>query len=91
MFTSKIGLALFLLPFAKRHLSMLVLMAGLIAITLAPSSGVHAQTECLGACEERLVACIAQSGDNPMLESNCQDKFEACVDACLSRYALILG
>ena len=72
-----------------RLASGLLSIALLIALSLVESSRVTAQVECLGACEEQFESCLRNGGSE--FAPTCQDKYEACVDACLGGSAAILG
>jgi hypothetical protein len=67
---------------ARRLTSGLLSIALFIALSVIASPRVTAQVECLGACEAQLASCKSSE--------NCQDAYEACVDACLGQYARIL-
>jgi hypothetical protein len=68
------------------------LASGLLAIALfvAVSVTASAQVECLGVCEEQYANCLREPGSGTQ-SASCQDTYEACVDACLGRYAGILS
>jgi hypothetical protein len=67
----------------------LLSIALFIALSVTASSGVKAQVECMGACEEQFESCLRNGGSE--FAPTCQDKYEACVDACLGGSAAILG
>lgn len=67
----------------------LLSIALFIALTVAASSGVKAQVECLGACEAQFELCLRNGGSE--FAPTCLDTYEACVDACLGGSAAILG
>lgn len=70
-----------------RHVSTLLAIALFAALALVPSAKVSAQVECLGACEEKFARCLG-IGDSPV-GPDCQQIYEACVDACLGGSAVI--
>lgn len=60
------------------------------ALLLVPTSKVNAQIECLGACEERLVECLRNSGTSQQFSPGCVQSFENCVNECLGNSAAVL-
>ena len=77
---------------AVRHqLSILMSIVLFIALSVAPSSVVQAQVECLGGCEEQFVACIGPPGRPTEVAIVCQDTYESCVNSCLGSFAALLG
>jgi hypothetical protein len=72
-----------------RKTILLLSIALFIALSITASSGVKAQVECLGACEEQFESCLRNGGSE--FAPTCQDKYEACVDACLGGSAATLG
>jgi len=74
----------------RRQVSILMSVMLLLSTFLASGSRAHAQVECLGICEQQLAECVANSGNSPQTESGCIDNYEACVNKCLSSFALLL-
>lgn len=76
----------------RRRIFRLLPIALVIALFVAGGPGASAQVECLGVCEANFAACIRNSGPGgSVFSASCLETFEACVDACLSRYSAILG
>lgn len=64
----------------------------LIALSMVGNSSVSAQVECLGGCEAQLASCVRNSTPgNSLFSASCLETYEACVDACLGGYSVILG
>lgn len=73
---------------ARHQVSILMSIVLFIALSVAPSSVVQAQVQCLGACEERFAACKGQPNQDSMF---CQDAYENCVNSCLGSFAALMG
>jgi hypothetical protein len=67
-----------LLSWARFCFLALHLTIGLTAL----SSTAFAQA-CFDQCERAYVLCLANSGHSPLLGVNCDDQYDACIEACL--------
>lgn len=72
----------------KTKRSILMVLALLATLFLAPATKVNAQVECLNRCEQQLARCLA-SGGGEQFSTSCYDDYEACVNGCLGLDVLL--
>jgi hypothetical protein len=54
-----------------------------VLFTLCLTGAAYGQEECLTQCERELSECLYQGQGDPMQSSICQDRYDACIAACI--------
>jgi hypothetical protein len=45
----------------------------------------QAQVDCFNLCQQQLALCLQQEEGEPPSEVDCQDRYDACIEDCLSQ------